>query len=94
MGNPDTSYWGTSAATACPLSTMIAVAAIGNVFIMMISTTVVAEPCRDTAAFAAWVLQMRLDHGPANVLSQSRTFISTSAPCPQCLSNGPGKAEL
>jgi len=59
MGNPDTSYWGTSAATACPLSTMIAVAAIGNVFIMMISTTVVAEPCRDTAAFAAWVLQIR-----------------------------------
>jgi hypothetical protein len=26
------------------------------------------------------VLQMRLDHGPANVLSQSRTFISTGAP--------------
>ncbi len=47
MGNPDASYLGTSAATACPLSTMIAIAAIGSVFIMMISTKVVAEPCRD-----------------------------------------------
>jgi hypothetical protein len=97
MGNPDTSYLGTSAATACPLSTMIVVAAIGSVFLMMISNTVVAEPCRDVVftmdlphdrglmhcgvlRILDAVLQMRLDHGPANVLSLTRTFISTGAP--------------